>query len=60
MDLTNDSVERFRVPAGATVHLHKWDTKWDVGQVMEELNKDVHKHQAAAPTEPDAAHPGRF
>ena len=47
MDLTDEMVERFRVPAGVTVHLREWDTKWDVPQGMEELNKDVLKQQAA-------------
>ena len=47
MDLTDEMVEGFRVPTGATVHIREWDTKWDVPQGMEELNKDVLKQQAA-------------
>lgn len=47
MDLIDEMVGRFRVSAGATVHLREWDTKRDVPPVMEELNKDVLKQQAA-------------
>ena len=47
MNLTDDMVNRFRVPPGSNVHLGKWETRWNVPTELEDLNKDDLKQQAA-------------
>jgi PPK2 family polyphosphate:nucleotide phosphotransferase len=46
MNLTDEMVERFRVPPGTRVRLDKLPTKWDVPPGLEELNKEDLKQDA--------------
>lgn len=46
MTLTDEMVERFRVPHGTKVRLDDWETRWQVPAGLEDLNKDDLKRQA--------------
>ncbi len=47
MELAPDMVDRFRVAPGTKVRLDRWNTRWDVPEGLEDLNKEELKQQAA-------------
>jgi hypothetical protein len=47
MELTRETVERFRVAPGAVVRLTEWDTSWEPPSGTERLSKQALKQQAA-------------